>query len=261
MSKLIKRQLYKIDAIEEKVLNKKQSTLFKEKINPTLDNLESKIPKELKEKLDSAFVAGFKMVFEKGTQTIEKAYDKQRIDLEYELYNREMDRNPRPKYLKAIDRNAKRSRMLGKIVATAEGAGFGFLGIGLPDIPIFIGVILKGIYEISASYGFTYKESKEKIFILKVIRAAVAQGKEKLEADKEVELWRLEMQKDNIYADLEEEIRKTAAALSQSMLVAKFIQGLPIVGATGSIFNYTMYSKITKYAGVKYKKRYLLQKL
>ena len=44
------------------------------------------------------------------------------------------------------------------------------------------------------------------------------------------------------------------------MLFAKFIQGLPIVGVTGSLFNLSTYSKVSEYAALKYKKRYLESK-
>lgn len=260
MSQLIKRQLYKIDKKESKIISKKPNKLFAKKISPTLDNLESKIPIGLKDKLDVAFILGFKMVFEKGTSNIEKTYDKERIDLEFKFYNKAMEAKPSKKYLKAIEKNAKKRRFTGKIISVAEGAGLGILGIGMPDIPIFIGVILRGIYETSASYGFDYETDKEKIYILRLIRAAIKEENKLLE-DQEVEQWRIEMNKENSNGNIEEEIQKTAKAMSQNLLIAKFIQGIPIVGITGSFFNYSMYNKISNYAGLKYKKRYLLQKL
>ena len=43
--------------------------------------------------------------------------------------------------------------------------------------------------------------------------------------------------------------------------MAKFIQGLPIVGVLGSITNYQVINKVSKYARIRYKKRYLNKKL
>lgn len=260
MSQLIKRQLYKIDKKESKIISKKPNKLFAKKISPTLDNLESKIPIGLKEKLDSAFVLGFKMVFEKGTKNIEKTYSKEKIDLEFQIHNKAMEEKPSKKHLKAIEKNAQKRRFTGKVISVAEGAGLGIFGIGMPDIPIFIGVILRGIYETSASYGFGYETDKEKIYILRLIQASISE-ENKLLKDQEVEQWRIEMKKENSSGNIEEEIRKTSEAMSQSLLIAKFIQGIPIVGITGSLFNYSMYKKISNYVGLKYKKRYLLQKL
>ena len=54
-----------------------------------------------------------------------------------------------------------------------------------------------------------------------------------------------------------DEIEKTAASFSMTMLTAKFIQGLPVVGAAGGLMNPVIYRKVQKYAARKYKKRYL----
>ena len=45
----------------------------------------------------------------------------------------------------------------------------GFFGLGLPDIPLFLGVLLKSIYEVALSYGYTYDTQEEQIFILKPV--------------------------------------------------------------------------------------------
>jgi hypothetical protein len=45
--------------------------------------------------------------------------------------------------------------------------------------------------------------------------------------------------------------------LASSMLVAKFIQGITLVGTIGGGFNYYWIHRITKIAGIKYKKRFL----
>ena len=41
----------------------------------------------------------------------------------------------------------------------------GVLGIGLPDIPVFTGMILKNIYETALQYGYSYESREEKYFI------------------------------------------------------------------------------------------------
>jgi hypothetical protein len=57
--------------------------------------------------------------------------------------------------------------------------------------------------------------------------------------------------------DMEKEIQRTSQILSDSMLASKFVQGIPLVAAVGSIANYRIINKISKYASIKYKKRYL----
>ncbi|MDZ7542990.1 EcsC family protein, partial [Clostridium perfringens] len=56
-------------------------------------------------------------------------------------------------------------------------------------------------------------------------------------------------------------IKNASEVLSETLLMAKFIQGLPIVGIVGSVTNYQIINKISKYTRIKYKKRYLSKKL
>ena len=58
--------------------------------------------------------------------------------------------------LRAFGREAGASRKLNMAVSAVEGVGMGFFGLGLPDIPLFLGVLLKSIYEVALSYGYTY---------------------------------------------------------------------------------------------------------
>ena len=60
---------------------------------------------------------------------------------------------------------------------------------------------------------------------------------------------------------LADEIKFTARILSDALLVEKFVQGLPVVGAVGGIVNFNIYRRIAALAEVKYKKRYLLHKI
>jgi len=56
-------------------------------------------------------------------------------------------------------------------------------------------------------------------------------------------------------------MKETSDLLSNTLLTAKFIQGLPLVGVIGGVINPVMINKIGKYARIKYKKRYLLSKI
>lgn len=52
------------------------------------------------------------------------------------------------------------------MVSGVAGVGMGILGVGLPDIPVFTGMVLKSIYEIALSYGCEYESEGERRFIL-----------------------------------------------------------------------------------------------
>ena len=60
---------------------------------------------------------------------------------------------------------------------------------------------------------------------------------------------------------LDSVIKETAHCLAEAMLIAKFIQGLPVVGVVGGFSNFTIMKDISEMAKVKYKKRYLKEKL
>jgi hypothetical protein len=136
------------------------------------------------------------------------------------------------------------------------------LGVGLPDIPLFISVILKTIYEVALSYGFDYTSDQEKTYILLLISSAMSKGEEQKKNDEELEklgtLLDHNLMKE---VDLTAQMKSTSEVLSDAMLTTKFIQGIPIVGAVGGVANYTILNKITSFARIKYKKRYLNKKL
>ena len=59
---------------------------------------------------------------------------------------------------------------------------------------------------------------------------------------------------------LQEQIRQTADVFAVDMLLAKFVQGVPVAGILGGICNPVYYRRILNYVQLKYQKRYLLQK-
>lgn len=83
------------------------------------------------------------------------------------------------KNLSRIDKRVKKGVLINKGITAAEGTLLGILGIGIPDIPVFIGVILKTVYEICVNYGFDYKSKSEKAFILNIICASSIKTDEK----------------------------------------------------------------------------------
>ena len=97
--------------------------------------------------------------------------------------------------------------------------------------------------------------------MLKLIQVAFAEGEERERLNQSLDAYGRSIGSINWFGSLESEIKQTSKALSDNLLLAKFVQGLPIVGASGAIFNYSAYSKVSKLAAIKYKKRYLENKL
>ncbi len=261
MNKILVKELRRLEKNEQKLLCIKEKSQEDGMVAQLAGKVENKIPKGLKDTLDTAFYKGFFLVFEKGSGLIEKTYNKEKISLEYNINNYALEQKVTKKAIRKIDRRAKRSKWINSCISTVEGASLGLLGIGIPDIPIFLSLLLKGLYETALSYGFNYKEEKEKVWILLIIRAALCEEKGKLDCDDAVERMSEELEEGlELHYDFSEEIKKTSAVLSDAMLLAKFIQGLPVVGVIGSISNFSIYRRVLNYAGIKYKKRYLEEK-
>lgn len=261
MKKVISKQLTKIDKKERKVLEQKKNKFYEEKVSPITEKIEEKIPKKLKDTLDVAFYNGFNLVLSKGTKYIEKLYDKDKIQLEHDIKNYAVEKAGTKKSIRNLDSLSRRSSLINTGISTIEGGGLGLLGIGLPDIPLFITMILKTIYEISLSYGFDYAKEEEQLYVLNLICGALSTGDEQKEYNER--LHRLSSDIDGkvvIVYDLEAEVMKASKVLSKSMLTSKFIQGLPLVGVVGSVANFKVINKISKFSKLKYKKRYLLLK-
>ncbi|MEG1290965.1 MAG: EcsC family protein [Lachnospiraceae bacterium] len=235
-----KRFLKKYREKRENMLNKK---------------LEQMVPQKLQVTLDSAFYKAFQLVFEKGTDIIEKTYqgDKQRNQYKINEYTAQVKKDK--KSWKAFDGKAQGTRVKNLLITGAEGVGLGVLGIGIPDIPLFTAVILKSIYEIAISYGSDYRSEEEELFILKIIENAMESGDTLQEQNA---LLNQNIYKKKMYeADKETQIKRTASVLSREMLYMKFLQGIPVAGVVGGLYDSVYLGRITEYAELKYKRRFL----
>ncbi|MBQ5369145.1 MAG: EcsC family protein, partial [Peptococcaceae bacterium] len=176
-------------------------------------------------------------------------------------YDASFEKINKKKSLKGINKLAGKGNLVNMGISAVEGTGLGLLGIGLPDIPIFIGVVLKSIYEISLSYGYDYREEQEQYFILKLIEAALASDEQKQEKNLAMDkLIDYLVAEEPLGYDIEMQMRQTADCMAADMVCIKFLQGLPLVGAIGGPANVIYCKKISDYAKVKYQKRYLLEK-
>lgn len=163
------------------------------------------------------------------------------------------------KELKKMHKSAKQSDLLNLAVTTVEGVGLGALGVGMPDIVLFLGTLLKGVYETALNYGFDYESRQEQLFILKMMQTALSTGEDWVTRNAEVD-GMLTLETIGITDDdFKRQMKDTASAFAVDMLLLKFIQGLPVVGILGGAANPVYYSKVMKYVQMKYRKRYLLK--
>ena len=258
INNLVNKQMKLIEKQESKLLKEPKDNHIKSKISPIKEKVKNKIPDKLLSTLEVAFQKGFKTVFDKGVGIIEKTYNKENINMEYDINTYAVNKYPTRKNLRKIDKSTNKKTIFNKSLTIVEGSALGLLGIGLPDIPIYIGVILKSIYEISLSYGFDYSTESEKAFILNIICATVTSGKERSHYFDKIDLISDEIDNNkNPTYNIEDMLIETSNKISVYMLTSKFIQGLPIVGVVGGVTNFLTLQDITTIAKLKYKKRYL----
>lgn len=223
--------------------------------------LEEKIPEKLEEALNTAFIKAFDLVFEKGTGLIEKTYNKGQQKTDYQVREYAAGLKESRKTVKAFGRQSQGTRMKNLMISGVEGVGLGLLGIGLPDIPLFTAVILKSVYEIALSYGFEYESEKEQWFILKMIETALKKGEEMERNNSLLNAWIDQNGIGETVKGRKEQSKETAAALAEALLYMKFLQGIPVVGVAGGAADTVYLKKITDYAELKYKRRFLRKKI
>lgn len=252
----IQKHRKKLQKQELRILNKKSSPT----VTAFTGRIQRIIPEGLKPKLELAFYQGFRLVFSKGTAVIEKTYDKDKLKRIHETDDFTFENNLKKRALKQIDRSISADGLKTLGFTAAEGTVLGLLGIGLPDIPIFIGVLLKGIYETALKYGYSYEDDQEKFYILQLIEAALAR-EDRAQLNQRTDLTGSKIDCGTLPpVRLEHQMRQTANTMAVDMLSIKFIQGMPLIGVIGGASNAIYFNKIMKYARIKYKKRYLNRK-
>jgi len=227
------------------------------KKNPALNRLlADKVPEKLRRALDAGFEKAFRLMFEKGTGLLEKTYSREALEQTYKInFYADRVRGSR-KSLRAFSKGADRTGNLHLLLSGGAGIGMGLLGIGLPDIPVFTGMVLKCVYEIALQYGFEYDSESERYFILLVIEGAVSRGDHLTEIDRRIEAYSLtpRLPEDRSLAG---QVSETSRALSEALLYLKFLQGIPIAGVVGGAGDAVYMKRISEYANLKYRKRFL----
>ncbi len=235
--------------------------------------VEKKVPETLQNTLETAFNKAFVAVFENGASIIEKTYQKDKQVRQYKSNQRRLNNEGfNGRVVRKFEKQAQKTVAKNLVISSVEGIGFGIVGWGIPDIPIFVSVLLKSIYEIAISFGYSYHTDKEKLFILKVIDASLKSGDVLRQKDEEINAlieryYNEEVlpeeygETDPFVTELQimRQIDFSAQALSHELLYGKFVQGTTFVGVVGGTADITCLKRITEYASLKYKRRFLLR--
>ena len=218
--------------------------------------LQAKVPAKLKFTLDEGFAKAFELVFAKGTGVIEKTYNRRDIERSSRVRRIIAENNPTKRALRDASQGSAVRKAKNTVLSGISGIGMGLVGVGIPDIPVFTAMLLKSIYEISLGYGYDYDKMDEKYFILLVIGTALRYGDELKAADERVNYF-IEHGAEPDAETMKTEVRIAAEGLSGELLHMKFLQGIPIVGAVGGAYDPIYIDRITRYASMKYNRRFL----
>ncbi len=248
---------------EWEILNKKEEKYLEKRLQKKDSKLNAlladKVPAKLQSTLDAAFEKAFSAIFVKGTTLIEKTYQKDKKEKQFAINNFADEVQQSRKSLRAFSKEAASAGNQNLLISGVSGIGMGFLGIGLPDIPLFTGMIFRSIYEIAMSYGYRYDTEEEQYFILMLIEGAVSYGEEAKSLSAQIDYFAADPYLPAGY-DRGEQSKKASAALSKELLYMKFLQGLPVVGAVGGAYDVIYMKQISEYAKLKYQKRFLLSR-
>ena len=219
--------------------------------------LEDKVPPKLREALNSAFVKAFDLVFQRGAGLLERTFDAEAARQQFEIDQFTVQLKGDRSSLRVFSRRAGRTGALNLALSGAEGTLLGLLGIGLPDIPLFTGVLLKSLYQMAARYGYGWDTPAERYYLLLLVQGALSYGEELAACTALLDEFALTPCPPEDY-DQGTQIRRTASLLADRLLAMKFVQGIPILGMAGGISDALCLERVQRYAGLNYHHRFLL---
>lgn len=220
--------------------------------------IEDKIPEKLEDTLNKAFTAAFKMVFQEGKVLIKKTYNEETLKSEYADKRVGVQTKGDRSLIKKLRRPAEKRYFKSLGVAATEGVGLGLLGIGLPDIPILIGNMIRTCTVSAQSHGLDTDRKDEQVYMLMMIRLAAMPVEERAAVNRQLDALgdAIDSGKE-IFLDLETEMKETSERLSMTLLFSRFVMGLPVVGVAGGLYNPVIVSQLHQLAEVKYEARLL----
>ena len=139
---------------------------------PVREKLREKVPEKFSdgaqaaaekstELLEKAFEKSFEVVLEKGSRWIGKLCSEEKLREDYLQFAQ--------KPLSGWELYKLGCKAAGRAGAnmafsSVQGGLMGALGIGLPDVPIFLGAVFKTLFEISLRFGYPYDTQPEQIY-------------------------------------------------------------------------------------------------
>ncbi len=218
--------------------------------------LSEKVPEKVYDGLLSAFCKAFTLILQKGTPIINKTLNSEEMNQNHRIRDYAIKLKGSRQELKRMRKIANKSDLINSAVTTLEGVGLGALGVGMPDIVMFLSYLFRGAYETVAQYGGDYNKRSEQFLILCMMEASLSRKEAWVQLNDKVDRL-LMVQYEPSDEEFKVQIRRTANCFAVDMLMLKFVQGIPVIGILGGLGNPVYYHKINRYIKLKYYKRYL----
>ena len=149
--------------------------------------IERKVPQKAAAGIEAAFSKAFALLFESGSGLIERSCRSGEMSALYSVRDSAVDLGSGGAELRRLFGGICRSNLRVTALTSVEGLALGALGIGLPDIVIFLAVLLRGVYSTAMGYGFDCASRREKFFVLKLMQAALSSGEERRRLGAEID--------------------------------------------------------------------------
>ena len=254
---LIQRELNRMQRKENKALFRQAARTRPGTMEQIGTKIEQHLPAQGVDAAEAAFQKGFEMIFEKGLPLVERIAGGEKRRLWGKENAKRLMGEGFQSSLKEMDRQARGALMQNQAATLAEGGGLGLLGIGIPDIPVFLGMLLRTLCQVGASYGFEFQSPGERLYLLSLLRLSATGGEQRLLAAQETDqLARWLDENGPAPEETESEsIARTSRLLARAVTPVKLLQGIPVVGAAGGAANLGALTRLGETARLKYRQR------
>lgn len=228
---------------------------------PMQDKIEQKVPEQVRQALESAFSKAFEAVFFQGSDLIYRTLRREKLEEMHRRTDQSLEDQPGFWSLQQVRWNVHSARLTQQLGVLLEGSLLGLPGIGLPDIPVFLSMLLRSLYSTALRCGFNCDEPNERIYMLLLICCGASAGEERQAYRRRLDHAAASMWVQNMPQEsMETCVQEAAHVLALSMLTAKFVQGIPLVGVVGGAANLLTLRGISRLACADYQLRYLREK-
>ena len=145
-----------------------------------------------------------------------------------------------------------------RTTAAVEGgiAGAGGFVLGLVDFPVLLSIKLKLLFDLSALYGHSGSDFRERLYLLQIFQLAFSSQQHRRKIFLEIEDW--QDRREGLPNSLDEFDWRTYQQEYRNYIdLAKLVQLIPIVGApVGAVVNYRLLKQLGETARNAYRMRW-----